>query len=262
MPMELVNQLPYDHPYRWDGTLFGKPKLWRPTQLGAELGLWLDAEDTASITLNTGNVAQWNDKSGNNRHASQAAGASQPAYTGKHIQFNGTNFLSCQPGWDDYWEWLAVVKFDRTDVLQVPFRDNVGGNSTAIVGHATSSGGFYRVRNSSAIAYATDIASEFGTNRAIHGFSSRTSNTAFAFVNGTQKTSWAVSGSMGDTLYIGVNGAIGGNGLQGSISEFIVLANEASNTNRQKLEGYLAWKWGLEVNLPVDHPYKTIPPTV
>ena len=31
--------------------------------------------------------------------------------------------------------------------------------------------------------------------------------------------------------------------------------------DRQQLEGYLAWKWGLEANLPVDHPYKNAAPT-
>jgi hypothetical protein len=35
---------------------------------------------------------------------------------------------------------------------------------------------------------------------------------------------------------------------------------EATTDNRQKLEGYLAWKWGMVPNLPVDHPYKTSPP--
>jgi hypothetical protein len=52
MALELVNRLPYDHPYRWDGTEVGGQKLWRPDELGASLALWLDAEDAASITLN------------------------------------------------------------------------------------------------------------------------------------------------------------------------------------------------------------------
>jgi hypothetical protein len=30
---------------------------------------------------------------------------------------------------------------------------------------------------------------------------------------------------------------------------------------RQQTEGYLAWKWGLQGNLPSDHPYKNNPPT-
>jgi hypothetical protein len=29
-----------------------------------------------------------------------------------------------------------------------------------------------------------------------------------------------------------------------------------------KAEGYLAWKWGLEGNLPVLHPYKNSAPIV
>ena len=30
--------------------------------------------------------------------------------------------------------------------------------------------------------------------------------------------------------------------------------------DRQKLEGYLAWKWGLQASLPSDHPYKSAAP--
>lgn len=94
MPMEIVRQLPYDHPYRWDGTLFGGPKLWRPNALAGSLALWLDAEDTASITLNGMTVSQWSDKSGNERHATQPTAASQPTWaTGANLlqwseQFN------------------------------------------------------------------------------------------------------------------------------------------------------------------------------
>jgi len=82
MALELVNKLPYDHPYRWDGTAVGGKKLWRPDELGASLVLWLDAEDTLSITLNGSNVAQWNDKSGNgnDNHVSNDTAATQPTY--------------------------------------------------------------------------------------------------------------------------------------------------------------------------------------
>jgi hypothetical protein len=27
------------------------------------------------------------------------------------------------------------------------------------------------------------------------------------------------------------------------------------------VEGYLAWKWGLQGNLPPNHPYKLFPPS-
>jgi len=30
--------------------------------------------------------------------------------------------------------------------------------------------------------------------------------------------------------------------------------------NRQKVEGYLAWKWGLQSNLPTSHPFRAAAP--
>lgn len=46
-----------------------------------------------------------------------------------------------------------------------------------------------------------------------------------------------------------------------SIHELIVLGTTITAGNRQKLEGYLAHKWGLTANLPSDHPYKLVKPT-
>jgi hypothetical protein len=51
-------------------------------------------------------------------------------------------------------------------------------------------------------------------------------------------------------------------GLNGYIFEYIVLPYSLNATNAlvasadlQKLEGYLAWKWGIEETLPAAHPY-------
>jgi hypothetical protein len=47
--------------------------------------------------------------------------------------------------------------------------------------------------------------------------------------------------------------------MNGAIGELII----AQSTNvvlQQKIEGYLAHKWGLEVNLPTNHPYKSSAP--
>jgi hypothetical protein len=233
--------------------------LWSPANITT--ALWLDAADASTVTTDGSAVSQWNDKSGNHRNAVQATAGSRPGYSGGHVTFNGSTFLQCTPGWGNYWEWFLVAKFDRTDILQVPIRDNGLPDSTAIVGRPTSGGDFYRVRGILNNDYLPTISSEFDTARFIHGFSSRTSNNAFAFVNGTQKTTWSVSGSMGTTLFLGVNGNLGGNGLNGSISEFVLLPTDADVSGRQKLEGYLAHKWGLTANLPGDHPYKTVGPT-
>jgi len=52
---------------------------------------WFDASDTSSITSSGGNVSQWNDKSGNARHATQATGANQPVTASATM--NGLNVL-------------------------------------------------------------------------------------------------------------------------------------------------------------------------
>jgi hypothetical protein len=43
-------------------------------------------------------------------------------------------------------------------------------------------------------------------------------------------------------------------------AEIVVSSTLLSTLDRQKLEGYLAHKWGLGANLPNDHPYKTVGP--
>ena len=53
----------------------GNP-LWNPSQLTS--AVWFDAADATTITLNGSNVSQWNDKSGNNRNATQGTAAAQP----------------------------------------------------------------------------------------------------------------------------------------------------------------------------------------
>lgn len=58
----------------------------------AGLYLWLDAADSSSVTLNSGNVSQWRDKSGGSRHFSQATSGAQPEYT--TAGQNGKNCLT------------------------------------------------------------------------------------------------------------------------------------------------------------------------
>lgn len=52
------------------------------------------------------------------------------------------------------------------------------------------------------------------------------------------------------------------NFLNGDIGEIIIVDGAPDTATRQLIEGYLAWKWGLEANLPSGHPYKSAAPTV
>lgn len=59
-------------------------------------------------------------------------------------------------------------------------------------------------------------------------------------------------------------GACGNNvfPLTGYIAEVCIFNSVLSATNYQLTEGYLAWKWGLQTNLPSDHPYKNAAPSI
>jgi hypothetical protein len=76
----------------------------------ANLAGWWDASDAATVTLNSGNVSEWRDKSGANRHLSQSTAANQPAYTtaaqnGRNgVTFTGasSHFLTYSTGMFSY----------------------------------------------------------------------------------------------------------------------------------------------------------------
>ena len=44
------------------------------------------------------------------------------------------------------------------------------------------------------------------------------------------------------------------------VAEFIMVGSEISDSDRQKLEGYIAHKWGLAAILPSTHPYNNLGP--
>lgn len=90
------------------------------------------------------------------------------------------------------------------------------------------------------------------------------------FVNGNQEaqttgltTTWTYNNNQ--TTIIG-NNAYNfppGQYFQGFLFEAIIyLSDTYDSVEREKIEGYLAHKWGLTSDLPSDHPYKNNPPTV
>jgi hypothetical protein len=42
----------------------------------------------------------------------------------------------------------------------------------------------------------------------------------------------------------------------------VIITEDIDEVSRQRVEGYLAWKWGLVDSLPSNHPYKNKPPYI
>ena len=86
------------------------------------------------------------------------------------------------------------------------------------------------------------------------------SSIAIPYVNGTAYAQFSAPIS-GNSLTASqqLNGSNNGANV---FTEYEVLFFNTNLTTpqQQQVEGYLAWKWGLQANLPANHPYYTHPP--
>jgi len=238
--------------------------LWTPAEITTDV--WLDASRSSTITIATG-VSKWADLSGNARHAVQAVGGAQPAYTpsgldGKGVVTFGGHLLegplektlSAQ-------SVFAVFRYNVTSTYQRIYSQSNAGTDTSLTG------GFVPIIKTSSVDYFGSIQQDnlYGylttTRDAPQLFSSVHSGTAVSnrLFGGTAATgTFSLSATL--TRYM-VGGDTYGGFLYGYIAEIIVLPVAASDAVRETIEGYLAWKWGLEGSLPTGHPYKDAAPT-
>jgi hypothetical protein len=96
------------------------------------------------------------------------------------------------------------------------------------------------------------------------GYTGGTSLAKNYTVNGAVRNTFLWLGSQGQTagtaLPLYINGNNSGAYDTTTIGEVIHYNYELTTYERQVLEGYLAWKWGLQRQLPSTHPYTKYPP--
>jgi len=235
---------------------------WTPAQITT--ALWLDAADASTITLNSTTVSQWNDKSGNSRNFSQATAGSQPVYSTNAL--NGKN----------------VVNFVSSDALTraaIPFND-LGNNSLYVVGNRTGSNSFNvtviisraagRTRNMlfgdgnywGVYTASSPVGFVGATYKICEIIADQATNAFLYYQDGTSQGS---AGNVNSGTVFGDNNCYLGNdqygsSLIGNIAEVIFCDEKNTDSDRQKIEGYLAHKWGLQASLPNNHPYKSSAP--
>ena len=244
---------------------------WGPEDLSGGVDLWLDADDAATFTLSGSTVSQWNDKSGHLRHAGQATVANQPARTASvmnsraAVVFDGTNDSLPFDG-------SFVVNSDYSAAVAVARSSNQSANyflaGTTWADNQMLSLGW---RFNTSLTHA-----QFNNDydMTVSGYSGSPTNQVMTFRHSTTggKSTWidggtsglAASGTSGSTTSLSgwggsSVGRLSNNYFNGRVGEIVMMASALSTTDRQKLEGYLAWKWGTTSLLPSNHPYKTLP---
>jgi hypothetical protein len=238
---------------------------WTPANIST--ALWLDANDSATITKDGSSlVSQWNDKSGNGRNA---VATNYPTIINSKMVFSLNNYL--------YGSMVAntlsagfgcFIVFKKTGTVNTyeahAFNKTLPSLASPIdywrdqtyVGN----GSVFKKYLLTDIAGCTDytiLSTTVGIN-----FISQYKNGIFVGSDNSSVNSYADNANQ----YFIATRADLVTKFTGEICEVVVTPNTISD--RQKIEGYLAWKWdaingntALVTALPSDHPYKSQTPT-
>jgi hypothetical protein len=238
--------------------------------------LWLDAADSSTITIGTG-VSNWADKSGKGNHGTQATTSYQPAVSSALVNgldivsFAGdgdcinlpTGFLSgtteltifiVRAGIREYNKALFGPADSYTNGL-VLYNENLTCDN-AVRANYTASGGADIGQTAENIIWSNDGAQAITSLTANLEETKAWKNGVLA-LEGGGITALDYSGIYTLGRYYASTYT-----SDQEVAEFIIIKGSVSTEERQQIEGYLAWKWGLEANLPSGHPYEFEAPTV
>lgn len=226
---------------------------------------WFDASKPESVILSSGSVSRWLDTSGNNRHLTSPAGQLPQYVNSQYLFFNtissgmigdygGSILLNQQSifmvmnvigATGQYARFFTQTSTGKRDYI----------NPTFIPFHRPSNQGIISAYTQSAFSPQFN----YSTGQVIAGII-HYGNRVIASKNGVESSPYA------HTLNYTVNNfAIGQSTLADNSSleyinayvhEILVFFRDLSTTERLKVEGYLASKWGMSNLLANDHPYK------
>lgn len=234
---------------------------WSPAMLS--LDLWLDADDVGTLVKNTqGKVSRWIDKSGNRNDAVQSVDNQKPEYdiddwhanSGPTVKFNGSgqgfilNTTLKSPRQIYIVERGHGYLFSSASQRIIPYIHSNNNNSNKKM-YWGSSPGLDGVDMSTWRQQNSEQQSLFSLDQ--HG------SYVIAFSGTVHVLGDGDSGDNSiDRIGLKWNKNKSVPSWTGVISEIIVTSSILVDADREKVEGYLAHKWGLQDDLPSDHPYK------
>ena len=254
----LISSLPSGHPYlNTAATPASISTSFFPTYMPG-IRLWLDGADplgTGTAPANGTTITTWADKSGNARNATSVG---SPVFntSSNAIVLNGTSqgFSLTYSGVHATETAFAVVNMTTPNSYAFFINSTVSYtrqfynfNTTLTLGQA----------NIGANASTPSILT--ASSNTVLGYTLNSTN-SFLFFNGVSgPTGTAFSSVQSEsTLFIGYSGS--GNYLGGTISEILIYDQVLTRSQRQVVEGYLAWKWNIQTSLASNHPFRYAAP--
>lgn len=255
---------------------------WTPASLSGLLAWYKGDTLTGS---NSDPIATWPDGSGNASDATQATGGARPTLVTANL--NGKNVVRFTAANSQYFDLPNVFSEASAGSIFMVIKktaDPASGGDLGIHRIGNSTGG----SNSGHMPYLDgNIYSEFGTDTRktagnptpslaswrIIGIHSAASDCGF-YIDGGVYTA-----GVGAPFYSTASNTVGFDSapkfgrsvrdptgspylyyMDGWTAEIVLTNAKLGATDRQKLEGFLAHKWGLTGNLDAGHPYRSSPP--
>ncbi len=230
---------------------------WQPTQFSG-CQIWIDAADSSTVTLSGGTVASVVDKSANRL---TLTGGSSFTYNTTRFQgrypsfFNNSAASDAKIGSNASFNLSQPMTIFVTGVMNTGVEDNdmiFDGNINRISIYNRTANFFANPSQlSQGFPYLT-------SPYIVCGFANTTSSSLF--LNSTTLLSGPIGNSALTSIVVGNRQNGNGSPYKGHLCEFIIYQGLLTTAQRQQVEGYLAWKWGLQANLPATHPFKLWPP--
>jgi len=249
------------------------PADWLPSNAN-NLVLWLKGD--TGITATGTSISGWADQSGNGNDAATALGIASPLVVSDDVnnydvvQFDGRYSYTEIPDdatLDCFANGMSMFVVMNVAALTTSQFIGTKGNASYSLGvinalPGTTNGGIF---NNGADTYSSaDVISQ--SNYQIIGVVGGTlalEANYYFWMDGTNSGASAlVAADNSDPLTLGKYGTSATGLLNGKIAEVVMYQDIVSDGDRQKIEGYLAQKYGIWNRLPADHPYRYITPTV
>lgn len=255
-----------------DGPGEPEPSLWTPAALSWIDGIWYDMADTDTITVSNGRLVEVADKSGSGHNGFQDVAGKRPLYGASHY-----NDLPSAT-WDFFagggFKYMVVPVDGRVwndlQIFHVGYYDN-DPQREAVIG----------LCRPETVGAGYMLASAQGSSLTVL----QTGNTVGSYMHNGHPDPWQTRGqvwgasaeqlgliqqlnvNMTNSMFslLSLNGYGNSSGrfvYNGDVCEVIAFEGALAADDRQKIEGYLAHKWGFAHRLPSGHPYEGAAPLI
>ena len=244
---------------------------WSPSSITTRL--WVDMDDQSTFTSSSGYVTSSADKSGNNYSFSAKSGSTitavSSAQNGKNVlRFDGdsdattSTSVGFTPSARHKWFFTAkVTGSDKFDALLIVQK----GNSFRMIMQNLDSDGVFPadwniITGNNMKGNSANLLGQWVLLSAEFDVPNQVSS---AWLNGTAYNSNVAQTDLTTTNFTNMTVKLcenSGSQIQDADWGELIMTEDVSQSNSEKIEGYLAHKWGLTSDLPSNHPYKTTAP--